>query len=273
MIDSLFDDAAIFPPGNAAMDEAVRSHLEYQRSWYAHSVGPLICSSDRLAELGQVLGHDVGGSLDITVTVPGGPPALPAALTNAQACRSTRLIGVEIPLNGAAPARVGELSGGLDQPVDVYVEVPLSELTSALAIAIGRCGLRIKLRTGGTQASAFPSEGLLAAALATIVAGGVAFKCTAGLHNAVRHRDPETGFEHHGFLNIALAVRELRRQAPHEEVQAVLADSDVDRIAAAIRELTESELAGVRSLFRSFGTCSVEEPLSDLLAMGLVRSW
>ena len=34
------------------------------------------------------------------------------------------------------------------------------------------------------------------------------FKCTAGLHNAVRHRAADTGFEHHGFLNVLLATRQ-----------------------------------------------------------------
>ncbi|MDQ1485074.1 MAG: hypothetical protein QOJ62_767, partial [Actinomycetota bacterium] len=105
-----------------------------------------------------------------------------------------------------------------------------------------------------------------------IVAAGAKFKCTAGLHNAVRHRDPETGFEHHGFLNIALAVHELRRESAPETVEAVLAHTDAAAIARLTSELTSSEIAGVRSSFQSFGTCSVDDPLSDLVRMGLVKS-
>ena len=38
------------------------------------------------------------------------------------------------------------------------------------------------------------------------VARSVPFKCTAGLHQAVRHTGATTGFEHHGYLNILLAT-------------------------------------------------------------------
>ena len=34
----------------------------------------------------------------------------------------------------------------------------------------------------------------------------VPFKCTAGLHHAVRYTDPTTGFRHHGVLNILVAT-------------------------------------------------------------------
>lgn len=272
LLDSLFDDAAIFPPGNAPMDQAVHDHIEHLRSWYADYVGPFVCSDDRLAELEEILGEVGVGSLDVTVTVPEGPNTLRRALPRLTACRHVNLIAVEVPLRGVALAHVLEQSRSDGRATTVYAEVPVLELTDALARDLARFGLRLKLRTGGTQASAFPTERALADALAAIVAAGVKFKCTAGLHGAVRHRDPQTGFEHHGFLNIALAVRELRREAAPETVEAVLADVDADRIAHLTREMTGTEIADVRSLFQSFGTCSVDDPLSDLLRMGLVKA-
>ncbi|MDJ0429161.1 hypothetical protein QNA19_24815, partial [Rhodococcus fascians] len=52
-----------------------------------------------------------------------------------------------------------------------------------------------KFRTGGVVAEAYPDEDELASALATVIASGVPFKATAGLHHAVRNTDPHTGFE------------------------------------------------------------------------------
>ena len=68
-------------------------------------------------------------------------------------------------------------------------------------------GLRLKFRTGGLTADAFPSAAELAACIDAALDRETPFKCTAGLHHAVRHTDPETGFEHHGFLNVLLATR------------------------------------------------------------------
>ena len=62
------------------------------------------------------------------------------------------------------------------------------------------------------------------------------FKCTAGLHHAVRNTDPDTGFEQHGFLNILLAVsRRARRRRPRRSVAAELADRDADGVADRVR--------------------------------------
>lgn len=271
LLGSLFDDAALFPPGNAPMDQAVRSHLEHLRSWYADFVGPFVCSHHRLFELEQVLCEVGVRSFDVSATVPEGPLALPDALATAGECRSVQLVAVEVPHSGVTPAQIVEFVRIHAAPTAVFVEIPIPELTGALATDLATCGLRAKLRTGGTTAVAFPSEPALAAALAALVAARVTFKCTGGLHSAVRHRDDATGFEHQGFLNIALAVRELHRAAAPTAVEAVLADGDAARIARLTGELTSTEIAGVRSLFQSFGTCSIDEPLSDLLHLGLVE--
>ena len=67
-------------------------------------------------------------------------------------------------------------------------------------------GLRLKFRTGGLDAAAFPSSEVLAGWIDAALDRETQFKCTAGLHRAVRHTG-EDGFEHHGFLNVLLATR------------------------------------------------------------------
>jgi hypothetical protein len=288
LLDGLFDDAAIFPPGNAPMDRAVAGHAEYLRSWYAGSVGPFVCSDARLPELEQVLTARGGGMLDVTVTVPQGPSAVRSALTVAENCRHLRLVGLEVPLNGVAVEPILDWAYRDEQPLTIFAEVPVGELTGGLAAELAGSGLRLKLRTGGMVAGAFPGESELSAALSIIVAARLPFKCTAGLHHAVRHRDPQTGFEHHGFLNILLAVSELGRsggteggieggtggaaERGTETARAILAERDPDLVAAAMLRMTGTQMAAARSLFQSFGTCSIAEPLSDLRALGLVEA-
>ena len=51
----LFDDAALFPPGNAAMPDAVSGHAGYRQDWYADLVARFVCPAGRLSELDGAL--------------------------------------------------------------------------------------------------------------------------------------------------------------------------------------------------------------------------
>ncbi|MGN6132298.1 MAG: hypothetical protein ACTHOK_18320, partial [Nocardioidaceae bacterium] len=94
------------------------------------------------------------------------------------------------------------------------------------------------------------------------------FKCTAGLHQAVRHSDPATGFAHHGFVNLLVATRRLFDGAPVDEAVAIIDESRVPELVTLARD---TDLDGARRWFRSFGSCSVTEPLESLTAIGLLE--
>ena len=103
------------------------------------------------------------------------------------------------------------------------------------------------------------------------VSRGVRLKCTAGLHHAVRHTDPATGFEHHGFLNVLLAVEALTEGRIGRCGRGLAAG---DRFAASLGRAvglwSPADMARTRAVFTSFGTCSVLEPVDDLVALGLL---
>ena len=282
----LFDDAALFPPGNAAMPDAVSGHAGYRQEWYAGLVARFVCPAGRLAELDAALagtgaagagpgaagaGAAASESPEISVTVPGGPAELSAALATAQARPRLRLGAVELPVAAAElPAALDDLSRAARQGLDVYAEIAVAEVTAELASSLHQAGLALKLRTGGTTATAFPGAGPLARALHAAVAGGVRFKCTAGLHNAVAHDDPETGFSHHGFLNVLLAVHAA--QTGRADPAELLASRDGEALADRARDLPAAEVAAVRAQFGSIGSCSVLEPLTDLIELKLVSA-
>ncbi|HSF26676.1 MAG TPA: hypothetical protein VLC50_04070, partial [Actinomycetes bacterium] len=98
------------------------------------------------------------------------------------------------------------------------------------------------------------------------------YKCTAGLHHAVRHTDPVTGFEHHGFLNLLLATHAATQGADLAAVTALLARRDGAALARTAAGLDPTEALVARSFFVAFGSCSIAEPADDLLDLDLLTT-
>lgn len=259
----LFDDAAIFPPGNVAMPDAVRAYLDRRSSSLP---GPFICSLPRWDELVRAL--DAGHRLPVALVLPGGAREMPAAIARAGAEDRVDLVALEIPASAATLADlVLTVDGQVPPAVLTYVELPWADVTAAQVATLAGAGLRLKIRTGGLVATAFPDERQLAGVLEAAVRGGLPFKLTAGLHDPIRHRDPATGFEHHGFLNVLLATA---RALEGGDVVAALTDADGARVAAAVAGMDDALAGRVRHHFVSFGTCSIIEPVDGLLSHGLL---
>ncbi|HSE71335.1 MAG TPA: hypothetical protein VLA97_11310 [Nocardioidaceae bacterium] len=282
----LVDDAAIFPPGNAPLSEAVAAHLRHRAAGYADLVGGFVVSDVKLPDLISEVGKAGSpGPLAVNVVVTGGAGAIEPAVRWALD-EALDLRAVEVALRDEADlahnARrmvtvVDQLrtAGTLADEVLVHVEPPpprdapgpgwLGALDEVAAL-----DLRLKFRTGGASADSFPSAAALAACISAALDHELAFKCTAGLHHPVRHTDDATGFEHHGFLNVLLATRASLDGATIEETAAVLEQRD----PAAVRDLVEQHgpdaLASARRWFTSFGSCSVLEPLEDLVELALL---
>jgi hypothetical protein len=141
----------------------------------------------------------------------------------------------------------------------VWVELPWDAAGRAgldeLRAWRGRRPVHAKFRTGG---AVVPPVDALAERIAACHSGvPLAFKCTAGLHSAVRHDGA------HGFLNVLVAAGTAARGGPVDEVAAALAETSGDRLVAAFGRL------GTAGAFQSFGSCSVDEPLADLVDLGL----
>jgi hypothetical protein len=148
----------------------------------------------------------------------------------------------------------------------VYVEVP-RDARGPEIIEWLRGRYRAKFRTGGVRAELYPSVDELAANIAAAVRAGVPFKATAGLHHALRNTDPETGFVQHGFLNLLIATDALLRGGSEADAAALLAERDGAIVAARVLAV---DAPAARAAFTSFGTCSVTEPLGELIELGII---
>jgi hypothetical protein len=254
MLRGLIDDAALFPPGSAPMEAAVPAHRGYRQSWYEAMIGPFLVPQTRLGELGAHLGR---GELRIGVIVDGelenvaaDADALPPQVTVAHFESRHAL------------EHLAEFAPNWGRPV--FVELPFGE--QALD-AVHPTTFIPKFRTGGLAAEFFPAPETLAAAITGCRQRGLQFKLTAGLHEAVRHHDQATGFDHHGFLNVLVAVTDAADGAPTEALTATLASTDAADLAARARRV----LHRPRPLWTGYGSCSIDEPLNDLTALGLLH--
>ena len=268
----LVDDAAIFPPGDAPIHDAAAAHQARRHEPYADLVGTFVVRDTDIPILR-------GTPLALSVVVTGGAGQVAGAASLGRKLH-VAIEGLEIALRdpgdplGAARRVVAAVDaaraeGILDDHVPVYVEIPAAcsePAWLAAADEVAAAEHRLKFRTGGLEPHAFPTAPTLAGWIDAALDRETPFKCTAGLHRAVRHTGDE-GFEHHGFLNLLAATRLAFDGAPAAEVVDLLEQREPAVLVETARDL---DLAGARRWFTSFGSCSVAEPLEDLLALGLI---
>jgi hypothetical protein len=240
VFEQLIDHAALFPPASMALDEALAEDREARASEASFVIGRFVVPAARVADL------------------PDDRPPLSVVLADAADADGLRdaegVAAVEAPLDGPSPAPADLLATHRSLQAlgaEVYFELVLDDgwrdSVPALVGAISALGARVKLRCGGAYT---PSVEQVALVIAACRDAGVPFKCTAGLHHAVRRGDE------HGFLNILAATG-----APGPRLEEVLAEEDPEAL-----DLDAAD----RSLFKSFGSCSWREPVDDLEALGLL---
>ena len=281
LLRGLLDDASLFPPRSLPMPTAVAAHVKQENAWFSELTGPFVCPDTRIAELGRALTVANISGIDLAIVVTGGASEAAAVSDVVAMDGRLRLRAVEVPAaRSAEPAQaIADVVHALDTVplpgATGFVEIPLAAISDPatawpLLDLVDQRGYRPKLRTGGVTPDAFPGEQMLAGCLVSVAGRRIPFKCTAGLHHAVRSTDQATGLEQHGFLNVMLAVRAAVDDADGDDIAAILAERDAGSVAAAVRALEEETAAQIRWLFTSFGTCSTDEPVADLVSLGLL---
>ncbi|CAM3167462.1 hypothetical protein [Tsukamurella hominis] len=268
LLAGLVDDAGLFPPTALSMSEALVRHSRDLAGRDPMLTHRFLCPVERIDELRAGLTDTDRIAVGLIASAGTSDGALAAAAaTTTDADPRVRLALVEIAsdpadLDAALPAATS-----FDTPV--FVEAPDRADTPRLAAALAGRGAGLKVRCGGARAALFPRPDELAAALVVAAAANVPVKATAGLHHAVRHRDPATGFVHHGFLNLVLAAARAAAGAQHGAVTAALANTDGPALAAEALSLPPDGAAAARRLLRAYGSCSTTTPPAEAAAFGL----
>jgi len=297
-LSGLIDYAGLFPPAALSMPDAFagyRSATELPQSWM---LGRFVVPLSRLMEL---QGSPTRLPIAVNAILDARPDPLQwfaAAVTllettqEARADGRTRIEAIEAPLPPLVSAReaygssIGQLAALMARhdlgALPIYVELPRdARWTAALGEAMdsmARHGLRAKVRCGGTAAAAFPSCEELAAFIIAATRAGVPFRATAGLHHPVRHFDATVGYQMHGFLNLLAAtliaihdddVAAVVATLGEEDASAFVFDDAGFRIRGRYFDLAAIE--NVRRVgFVAYGSCSFDEPVADLTAMGVL---
>jgi hypothetical protein len=246
------DYAGLFPPAALDMTEAARNYTAYRAGPYAWALGRFIVPSARLNEVDP----------DWKCVVLGAPPRA------VEVCEMKVERAVDaVPLLATLP-----------ESVTAYFELPLDADPAPLAGSRGRA----KVRTGGLTPDAFPAPADLARWISRCAAARVPFKATAGLHHPLRsvqrctYQPDSPTASMHGFANVFLAAALLWHGGSEAAAAATLEEQSpgafhFDDPSAAWHghHLTTAQIREARERFViSFGSCSFEEPISDLQRLG-----
>ncbi|HVQ88332.1 MAG TPA: hypothetical protein VMT88_09120 [Actinomycetes bacterium] len=265
LVSALIDDAAVFPPGNAPLKEAVQAHYGYRDSRYEELVGPLLVPASGVESLRELV--DPNQYLSLGVIGDTGLEGLIAARNAVQDDAWIEVNQFELRLSDSADVvgRLRQLLQSLPFTAPTYIELsPTSDIEAAMA-ALAEDGVeRAKFRCGPDTV---PSSEQLARFIHAAATHSVPFKLTAGLHHALPYNDASTRVRQHGFINTLAATWEALIGGERTAVAELL---DSDDAQLLLNVLADADVGRLRSVYRSFGSCSIAEPYEELLHLGLI---
>ena len=280
LLSSIVDYAGLFPPAKLNLKEAIANYAQYHQTRNNWLLGRFIIPVSRLTELAMLLGDSSLGnnitskwSLSVIVS-----KDWESELKQIEAFGNK--IGVaSVEFKPLSPAEIKRAVNRLSNGIESFFEIPLSaDLVKYLAVLQGTNGAA-KIRTGGLITQAFPDRDRLCQFIFASAAAQVPFKATAGLHHlfpgkyAVSYEPNSFTTSMQGFLNLSILTALVYWQKlTLQEALIVLQESSHssfqfqnDNIAWQDRRLSLAELPQARQhFFRSFGSCSFQEPVDEL---------
>jgi hypothetical protein len=282
LLGRIVEYAGLFPPAALDMETALRNYQRYTETDEFWLLGGFVLPASRLVEFAGALegvwGTEQERPWTLKVVCAGETADDVRAIEEFQ--QGAVFIG-SLEAKAADARAAKEVLERLPAARSRYVEFPPEKAAEVLPV-LGDYGARAKIRMGGVTAESVPGAEAVARFLLQCAKERIAWKATAGLHHAVRGvREIVPGGPRvamHGFVNVFLAGAQafygadekmLVRTLNEEAGSAFRADEDVIRWHDNTMIVDQMEKA--RSEFAiGFGSCSFEEPVADLKAMGWV---
>lgn len=279
LLDQLIDYAGLFPPAQLSMERAAENFARYRNGEHAFALGRFVVQASRLEELERVVRDGFDG-WHISALVSADADLEAIAAFNVRNAGSARVDSIEMKVS--TRDEISRAASAIPTTLATFYELPVAgQIDLMIAETRARHGYA-KIRTGGVTPEAFPAVADLIRFIAACAKERAAFKATAGLHHPLRcvrpltyEPDSVTGTMH-GFLNLFLAAAMLRGGADEATVIRLMEDSDASSFTPTDAGIswrgtmvpTESIVESRRQFALSFGSCSFEEPIEDLRAIG-----
>lgn len=276
LLDHVVDYAGLYPPASLDVPAAARNYLSYRASEDRWMLGRFVVGVGKLPELRATIRSikPVEAAWPITVVVPDAPAA--TAVLRGPDDASVRIESVEVRAHNATD--IALVARAADKTREVYVELPLDASLEPMLDALAVAKLRVKIRTGGVTADAFPTAEAVVRFIRGCIDRGLMFKATAGLHHPLRGSyrlsyDPKApAGEMFGFINVFLAAALMRGGLSNDEARLLLEETDASTITVEDQSIRwhdhAVDLEGIRAtrskLATSFGSCSFREPVDEL---------
>ncbi|MBD2078662.1 hypothetical protein [Leptolyngbya sp. FACHB-17] len=284
----IVDYAGIFPPAQLSLSEAINIYDRAHSSPHCSMLDRFVLPATRLSEFIKLLpSEDASSSQPWSLSVIVSKNWRSELEQIYQATKRDYKPSIQISALEVAPLPPVEIESiRLEIPaeVDTFFEIPFNVDLEPYLDILHQIRAGAKLRTGGIISDAFPDSTQLGQRILSLANARIPFKATAGLHHALRghcftHAPNKTSTTMHGFLNVAIASAFAYQQAiPLNEVVAILEESSIDSFQLSDIEIGWHEFSlpilviehSRQQFFRSFGSCSFEEPIHELYDLKLL---
>ncbi|GAB3247133.1 hypothetical protein [Kineosporia babensis] len=257
-------------------EDAARSlgaHRDHRRAWYGDLVGPLWVPVPATEQVIYALHtSDAGLPVVLVADASGGDDA--AMLEDLRRARfqlldnhRVELTAVELPFAGAGAGSVADrarvMLESLDFTVPAWFSVPAEPGWEPAFDVLAEDGTEsVSLHLPADVTTGAPGA---ATAMRALIDRDLPYSITAGVSGLVTD---ESGF---GLLNVLGATRAALNGAEAAEMAVVLAETDGEPLAAAVRRMSEADAATARAFLPVVVPPSIREMITALEAEGLIE--
>lgn len=276
LLEGIIDYAGLYPPADLDMKTVVKNWSLFLQSDDSWILARLIIPSSRLQEFKDCAklllpSPEEQDLWQLSVLL---PPAGSEQFESA--VQATIDFNVE---DCGAVANVVEFKATTAQEIDSaleilhddlfpFIELPIEDDPRGLIAALSGVIAGAKVRTGGVSSDLYPTTENLARFIHSCAIAGQPFKATAGMHHPCRNKNESVGVTEFGFLSVlhATAAASIENKSV-SDLENILTMESPD-----FTSFSDTNLEQVRAeLFNSVGSCSFDDPRTDLRSMGLLK--